>query len=59
MGGEDSAYNILVEFQIKGQIDLLGYAGTAESWIAALHLDNGIDDFPVWPFWAGLPSAAW
>ena len=29
VGGENSAYNILIEFQAKRQIDLLCNAGTA------------------------------
>jgi len=63
VGGENSAYNILVEFQAKRQIDLLCNAGTTVSWIAwygipAFHLDNSSDDFSGWSFWTWLAAAS-
>ena len=63
VGGENPAYNILIEFQAKRQIDLLCNAGTAVSWIAwygipTFHLDNSIDDFSGWSFWTWLAPAA-
>jgi len=59
MSGEYSAHNILVEFQAKGQVDLLGNAGTSVSWIAFLHLYDGIDDFFTGSFGTGLPATTW
>ena len=38
--------SILIKIEAKGQVDLLGNAGTAETGIAFLHLDDGIDDCP-------------
>ena len=48
VGGENSAYNILIEFQAKRQIDLLCNAGTTVSWIASFHFDYGFDHFLGW-----------
>jgi len=59
MSGEYSAHNILVEFQAKGQVDLLGNAGTTVSWIAFLHLYDSINDFFGWTYWAWFASTAW
>ena len=59
MSGEYSAHNILVEFQAKGQVDLLGNAGTSVSWIAFLHLYDGIDDFSGWTLWTSLLPSTW
>jgi hypothetical protein len=58
VGGENSAYNILVDVQIKGQVNLLSDAWTAEPWIALLHLDDGINDFSGWSSWAWFEPAA-
>ena len=57
VGGENSAYNILIEFHAKRQIDLLCNAGTTVSWIAPFHLDNGSDHFLGWSFRTRLPAA--
>ena len=72
VGGENSAYYILIEFQAKRQIDLLGYARTTVSWIAwygipAFHLDNGIEglprcigyDLPGWSFGSRFAASTW
>ena len=59
MRGENSAYNILVEFQINGQFDLPGNAGTAEARIATLRLDDSANDFLGWPLGTRFPSAPW
>ncbi len=48
VGGENSAHNILVEFQAKGQVDLLSNARTAISCIVLLHRNDGINDFSGW-----------
>ena len=67
VGGENSAYNILIEFQAKRQIDLLCNAGTTVSWIAPFHLDNGIEslprcigyDLPGWSFGSRFTASTW
>ena len=59
MDGENSARNIFVEFQTKGQVDLLGDAGPPVSRITVFHLDNGIDNFSGWSLWAWLVPASW
>ena len=59
VGGENSAHNILVEFQTKGQVDLLSNAGTAVSWVAPLHLNDGVYDFFGGPFRPWFPPTAW
>jgi hypothetical protein len=38
---ENSAYDILVEFQAKSEIDLLRNTATSLSLITAFHFDNG------------------
>ena len=58
MRGENSAYKLLVEFQTKGEVNLLGYAGAAETRIALLDLDNCIDHFLGWPFGSSLATTA-
>ena len=45
VGGEYSSDNILVEFQIEYQVDLLCDPGTSETGITPLHLDDSINDF--------------
>ena len=45
VGGENSAYNILVEFQAKGQVDLLSDTWTAVSRVAPFHHKDRINDF--------------
>lgn len=42
---DNPAHNIFVRFQNKGQANLLGNAGTAISWIAPFHRNDGINDF--------------
>ena len=72
VGSENSAYNILIEFQAKRQIDLLCNAGKTVSWIAwygipPFHLDNGSEslprgigyDFSGWSFWTWRCPATW
>jgi len=58
VGGENSAHNILVEFQTKGEVDLLSNAGAAVSRVAPFHLDNGINDFFGRTCWAWFASTA-
>ncbi len=58
MSGENPAYNILVEFQTKGEVDLLGNAGAAVSRVAPFHLDDGINDFSGWAFGPWLSASA-
>ena len=36
---------VFIKRQPECQIDLLSDSGTAESWVAAFHLDDGINDF--------------
>ena len=59
VGDENSAYNILIEFQAKRQIDLLCNAGTTVSWIAPFHRNDGINDFSGWSLWTWLAPATW
>jgi hypothetical protein len=59
VGGENSAYNIFVEIQANGQVDLLGDAGTTVSRITAFHLDNGIDDIFSGSFRTRFAPTAW
>ena len=54
MGGENSPNSIFIEVKAKGQVDLLGNAGTAETGVTFLHLDDGIDHFLDGPFGPGL-----
>ena len=59
MSGEYSAHNIFVEFQAKGQVDLLSNARTTVSWVALLHFHDGIDDFSGWTLWTSLLPSTW
>jgi len=52
---EHAADDVFVDIEAKGTRNLLCDAGTANTGIAALELDNCVDDFLRWPFWAGAP----
>ena len=59
VGCEYPSDNILVEVQAERQVDLLGDAGTAISWIAPFHRNDGINDFSGWTLWTSLLPAVW
>jgi hypothetical protein len=46
------ADDVLVDVNAKGTRNLLCDAGTANTGIAALELDDCVDEFLRWPFWA-------
>ena len=52
---EHAADDVFVNIDAKGTRNLLGDAGTANTGIAALELDDRVDEFLRWPFWAGAP----
>ena len=56
MNREYPANSVLIQVQSERQVDLLGNAGTTVSWIALLHLYDGIDDFFTGSFGTGLPA---
>ncbi len=56
---EYSANNVFIQLQTKCQIDLLGDSGTAETGVAPLYLNDGLDDFPRWTFGAWLAPTTW
>ena len=56
MNREYPANSVLIQGQSERQVDLLGNAGTTVSWIAFLHLNDGIDDFFTGSFGTGLPA---
>jgi len=58
MDCENSPNNIFIEVNSKGQVDLLGDAGTSETGVAALHFDDGRYHFLAWPFGSWLTSTA-
>ena len=57
-GGEYPPNGIFIEVKSKGQVDLLGNAGTAETGITALHFDYGRYHFLAWSFGSWLTSTA-
>src|SRR5712691_1318647 len=52
---EHPADDVFVDFDAKGVRNLLCDAGTANTGIAALELDDRTDEFFRWPFWSGAP----
>jgi len=58
-GLQGCAFDIFLERQTQGQIDLMSDARASLAGVALLHLDNGIDDFFGWSLWAWLAPAAW
>ena len=55
---EHAADDVLVDIDAKGTRHLLCDAGTANTGIAALELDDRVDEFLRWPFWAGTPMTS-
>src|SRR5947199_10862242 len=55
MFGEHAADDVFVNIDAKGVRNLLCDAGTANTGIVALEVDDRVDDFLRWPFWAGAP----
>jgi len=53
---EYPADDVFVDIDAKGVRNLLCDAGTANTGIAAFELDDRIDEFLRWPFWAGVPT---
>src|SRR5882672_9509919 len=52
---EHAADDVFVDIDAKGTRNLLCDAGTANTGIAALELDDRVDEFLRWPFWSGAP----
>src|SRR5262245_17266326 len=50
-----AADNVFVDIDAKGTRDLLCDAGTASTGIAALELDDRVDELLRWPLWARAP----
>jgi hypothetical protein len=50
-----AADDVFVDIDAKGTRNLLCDAGTANTGIAALELDDRTDEFFRWPFWSGAP----
>jgi hypothetical protein len=50
---EHPASDVFVDIDAKGTRFLLCDAGTANTGIATLELDDRVDGFLRWPFWAG------
>ena len=48
VGCENSAHNILVELQTKGEVDLPGNTRTTKAGTTSLHLNDGSSDYPGW-----------
>src|SRR2546421_10591858 len=55
---EHPADDVFVDIDAKGVRNLLYDAGTATTRIAALELDDRVDVFLRWPFWAGAPMTS-
>src|SRR5882757_10897636 len=55
---EHPADDVFVDIDAKGVRNLLCDAGTANTGIAALELDDRVDEFLRWPFWAGAPMTS-
>ena len=54
---EDTTNSVHIQIQSERQVDLLGYAGAAVSWIAPFQFNDGLDDFFGWPLRSRLPVA--
>jgi hypothetical protein len=52
---EHAADDVFVDIDTKGPRNLLCDAGTANTGIAALELDDRVNEFFRWPFWARAP----
>ena len=46
MNSEYPANCVLVQLKTESQVNLLCDSGAAESWVALLHLDDGIEGLP-------------
>src|ERR1700686_3349014 len=55
---EHPAADVFVDIDAKGVRNLLRDAGTANTGIAALELDDRVDEFLRWPFRAGAPMTS-
>src|SRR5258708_7461553 len=55
----NSSNDILVDFNAKGQGDLLGDARTAPIGIAPFHLNDSLDEFPLRSLWPRSTSDHW
>jgi hypothetical protein len=55
---EHPADDVFVDIDAKGVRNLLCDTGAANTGIAALELDDGVDEFLRWPFWAGAPMTS-
>src|SRR5215470_611529 len=53
---EHAADNVFVDIDAKGPRNLLCDARTANTGTASLELDDRVDEFLRWPFWAGPPT---
>ena len=54
---EYASNSVFIQVQSERQVDLLGDAGTAISWIAPFHRNDGINDFSGWTLWTSLLTA--
>src|SRR5262249_39763823 len=55
---EHAADDVFVDIDAKGTRNLLCDAGAANTGIAALELDDCVDEVLRWPFWAGAPMTS-
>src|SRR5437773_1472700 len=55
---EHPADDVFVDIDAKGVRNLLCDAGTANTGVAAFELDDRVDEFLRWPFWAGAPMTS-
>src|SRR5262249_22960341 len=55
---EHAADDVFVDIDAKGTRNLLCDAGAANTGIAALELDDCVDEFLRWAFWAGAPMTS-
>jgi len=55
---EHAADDVFVDINAKSPRNLQCDAGTANTGIAALELDDCVDEFLRWSFWAGAPMTA-
>jgi hypothetical protein len=51
-------FRVFVDIDAKGMRNLLCDAGTANMGIAALELDDRVDEFLRWPLWSGAPMTS-
>jgi hypothetical protein len=58
VGGQDSSYQILVDFGAEGFGELLRNSRATEARVTLLESDNGLDQFPSRPFGSWRASFA-